>query len=882
MDCPKSVTVSPGASPIKRNRSVKAINLDLAINKLKSKAAPDICMIGKNTNLDKRNGNKFSSLKKHKTSCNEMKDIKKNESSDAKISTVNRPEVEENLSSPLQKVNPTKCVLSPKSVPTVITVPQSNDLSDSDVVEEKFSDSLNENFVSKCYIMWENNSNLCWLDASMSLIVHNHTLRKVFKNSLSFKITESPQIMKIFKSYYEAVYVINDRNLSKRYDPRLKIAKEKLKNIRESTLLYLQPFMKCKEGEPDSAFCSLYNLIAKDENVRNHFETEYAVLRDCKKCNVRRTLKHKKPIITLSKVKSFEPSAPVSLFQCSSCKERDQEMVLIYKSLPPCLIFHFENGAGTGAIQHLEFDLQGRMYKLTGLMTMEKISESTINHYITWIRDPVTNKWLECNDLKPDILTFVGEQPDIKLQNIHIIMFEAADELGIITNNSAVLKSVLCDEDALEKKNDDVPFIDITEEESNSKSNSVINDISTTVDKKINSIESNAAALLRHGTTISLVERNQITMDTEYNVWDTEHDNNLDQSAKTVTFSELGNNVSKLVRSFHKVSDDKKISDDKPDKNISENNLKCVIENASPLKPENVEIFETSMGNAAVKRKLFLDHEICVKKFRGVTTKSTSNEISNFQMRQDEVISPIKHNPCQSDINSDAYGTENEELSLQMLPLEPKNKNFIEPDQNEFQTILDAMKEKPTGDELCEQRKLENVICEFINKFTKIQKLEERINALETRIVKNVEAEDECPQKFKMLKNENSFGVKEQSFMDTEENSENKLSNQPIKSSETPNAVNKCVETSTVPKHLNQKNFPSMDFSVLANGKISGDFASNDKFCKGEKEFVSRFSSVKRKSNSLYDNSGQNMKIQKIVDGVTEYFMSRIFDWFKF
>ncbi|KFM59068.1 Ubiquitin-specific peptidase-like protein 1, partial [Stegodyphus mimosarum] len=831
MDCPKSVTLSPGASSIKRNRSVKAIKLDLAINKLKSKAGPDICIIGKNTNLDKRSGSKFSSLKKHKTSCDEMKDIKKNESSDAKVSVVNRPEVEENLSSPLQKVNPTKCVLSPRSVPTIISISQSNDLSDSDVVEEKFSDSLNENFVSKCYIMWENNSNLCWLDASMSLIVHNHTLRKVFKNGLSVKINESPQIMKIFKSYYEAVYVINDRNLTRRYDPRLKIAKEKLKNIRESTLLYLQPFMKCKEGEPDSAFCSLYNLIAKDENVRNHFETEYAILRDCKKCNVRRTLKHKKPIITLSKVKSFEPSAPVSLFQCSSCKERDQEMVLIYKSLPPCLIFHFENGAGTGAIQHLEFDLQGRMYKLTGLMTMEKISDSTINHYITWIRDPATNKWLECNDLKPEILTFVGEQPDIKLQNVHIIMFEAADELGIITNNSAVLKSVLCDEDALEKKNDDVPFIDITGEESNSKSNSITNDISTTVDRKINSIESNAAALLRHGTTISLIKRNQITMDTEHNAGNTEHSNNLDQSAKVVTFSELGNNVYKLVRSYHKVSDDEKLSDDRPDKNISENNPKCITEKASPLEPENVEIAETLIGNASVKRKLFLDHEICVKKFRGVTTKNTSNEISDFQRPRDKIISPIKHNPYQSEINSDASGTENEELSSQMLPLEPKNKNFKVPDQNELKIIPKVMKE-PTVDQLCEQRKLENIIWEFKNNFTKIEKLEERINALETRIVKDVEAENECPQK--LLKSENSFGVKEQSFMKIQEHSENKLSNHSIESSETLKTFNKCLETSGV------------DTSVLADGKISAIFASNNKFCKEEKQFVSRFSSLNR------------------------------------
>ncbi|GFR12034.1 hypothetical protein TNCT_348361 [Trichonephila clavata] len=147
----------------------------------------------------------------------------------------------------------------------------------------------------------------------MSLLVHNKTLcHSIPKDS-------STQTAKILMSYEKAISIFNDHSSDKSIEERLQNAKDILKSIQESVLEYLKPFLKCDDGKPDSAFCSLLNLISKDQEVKKKFNVRYAWHLICKKCLFSTVRNYEKPIITFNEVKHFIPNSPVSLWKCPKC-----------------------------------------------------------------------------------------------------------------------------------------------------------------------------------------------------------------------------------------------------------------------------------------------------------------------------------------------------------------------------------------------------------------------------------------------------------------------------------------------------------------------------------------------------------------------------------
>ncbi|GFY79621.1 hypothetical protein TNIN_314771 [Trichonephila inaurata madagascariensis] len=320
--------------------------------------------------------------------------------------------------------------------------------------------STDDKYLNKNYITWENNSNLCWLDASMSLLVHNKTLcHSIPKDS-------STQTAKILKAYEEAISIFNDHSNDKSIEERLQNAKDILKSIQESVLEYLKPFLKCDEGKPDSAFCSLLNLISKDKEIKKQFNVHYAWHLICKKCSFSTIRSCEKPIITFNEVKHFIPYSPVSLWKCPKCEAPKQEICLEYKTLPRCLIFHFENGAGKGEFdaEKLDFEVNGRKYKLSGLLILQKGVISFLNHFVTWIRDVITGYWLECDDLNSDISSFTISQPTIRLEDIFIVAYEAIDNDGTV-----LLKEDLGD--VTVENNEDYLLIDLADESKDDANN---------------------------------------------------------------------------------------------------------------------------------------------------------------------------------------------------------------------------------------------------------------------------------------------------------------------------------------------------------------------------------------------------------------------------
>ncbi|KAG8180068.1 hypothetical protein JTE90_016193 [Oedothorax gibbosus] len=326
--------------------------------------------------------------------------------------------------------------------------------------------SNEERTSSKSFLMWENNANVCWLDASMALVVHNQTLI----NSLAEDSTS--QIARIVKFYYEAVSILNNCSDERQIEVRVQLAKDLLKNVQESVLKYLQPILKYKEGEPDSAFCALNNLITEDKSMKAYFEVEFTWFQSCKECSSHRLSRvHKKPIVTLSKVIHFQAHCPVAIYQCPNpkCKEPNQKMTLNFRTLPQCLLFHFESGAGVGELKFNDFEIDGRIYRLTGVMTLEKAKESLVNHFITFVRDADSDTWLECNDLNDEIMCFCMVPPILELEDIYILMYEANDNRGTVTNRSLSADKRGLGEESV-GGSADIPLIDLADDTENETS----------------------------------------------------------------------------------------------------------------------------------------------------------------------------------------------------------------------------------------------------------------------------------------------------------------------------------------------------------------------------------------------------------------------------
>ncbi|KAF8785186.1 SUMO-specific isopeptidase USPL1 like protein [Argiope bruennichi] len=237
-------------------------------------------------------------------------------------------------------------------------------------------------------------------------------------------------------------------------------ANDILQGIQDIVLKYLKPTMKWEEGLPDSAFCSLLNLINENKEVKNLFLVDYFCIGRCTNCAHTHTKNWKKTIITLSEVKEFNPDSPACLYKCPNCKSSCQMLGIKYNTLPQCLIFHFENGVKEGDLQQCQYTINNREYKLSGLIVFKK---GGINHFVTWIRDAVSGSWLECDDLKRKSVSFSRVPPTIELQDLYIVVYEALDNKGTAllsasadtaNNNNIDYTSSSC-----------IPIIDISDEE---------------------------------------------------------------------------------------------------------------------------------------------------------------------------------------------------------------------------------------------------------------------------------------------------------------------------------------------------------------------------------------------------------------------------------
>lgn len=285
---------------------------------------------------------------------------------------------------------------------------------------------ISELYSCQIFVNWLNSNNLCWLNSTLAIISHNkilYNLVKLFPNC---------HIKDIIEKYKDAMTFLNNNQSGVEFQERIKKVRKIMSVVQRNTLRMLQPQLKFKIGEPESAFCALFNLLKEEKNIKHYLSITYDLMRKCKNCNTNSVQRNvNKIIVTLPNVTSsgFDPAKPVYTCLCCECKS-DIELTINYNSLPACIIFHFEKGAGIGDLHPLSFVIDDREYVLVAIMTLKQLKGNAGNHFASWIRYPsktYDDKWLNCNDLIVEPTRFGIDMPRIDMKNVFIYVYKTND-----------------------------------------------------------------------------------------------------------------------------------------------------------------------------------------------------------------------------------------------------------------------------------------------------------------------------------------------------------------------------------------------------------------------------------------------------------------------
>lgn len=136
-----------------------------------------------------------------------------------------------------------------------------------------FQDSLHKSShsTSEQFINWENIDALCWLDCTLSLLVHN----KIFRNLSTSEIPNS-----VLKSMLNCYMKAQELVLTD-----ITTAKKMLVDIRHNVWNYLAPKMKCSLGVNDSPIFALPLLLKENGVTSENSLQEYCWEFNCESCS---------------------------------------------------------------------------------------------------------------------------------------------------------------------------------------------------------------------------------------------------------------------------------------------------------------------------------------------------------------------------------------------------------------------------------------------------------------------------------------------------------------------------------------------------------------------------------------------------------------------
>lgn len=200
-----------------------------------------------------------------------------------------------------------------------------------------------------------------------------------------------------------------------------------LGDIRERIWHLLHPRLRCKKGQNDSPVFAIPLLAKNSKDMEHLLLLKYNFHFSCKKCGYKHDFPYEKVLPTFPNTAyDFAMDEPKFLKSCFQCHASGQSMTMKFERIPPVLMLHFQEGLPHNRFSGYDFKHAGQQYKVTGVIQFRNDPD----HFITWIRNPNGELWMECNDLKSSVCQFTKTAPSFPANQVHIVMWEATDHLA--------------------------------------------------------------------------------------------------------------------------------------------------------------------------------------------------------------------------------------------------------------------------------------------------------------------------------------------------------------------------------------------------------------------------------------------------------------------
>lgn len=270
-------------------------------------------------------------------------------------------------------------------------------------------------------IQWRNENNSCWLDSILQVAVASDNVRA----ALSISGCTANNIWNDLINTYDRTQVaLNDTlaNSPETTSSTNSISVD-LSNARQNFLGELQKSVKQLEcGQFQSLLEMLPLSLKVDGRLENIFKAKLLYHFKCRNCHCQSARRSGGLILSMPNTfDNFHPLNARFKTPCRACKSENGSTTVSMEQLPPCIVFHFQNGLSDSNLRVLDFALCGQLYCVFAVV--QYITDGA-NHFVTWIRDIKKDRWLRCDDLGEPICQWTRYQPKIPPCEIHMVFWE--------------------------------------------------------------------------------------------------------------------------------------------------------------------------------------------------------------------------------------------------------------------------------------------------------------------------------------------------------------------------------------------------------------------------------------------------------------------------
>ncbi|XP_064653210.1 uncharacterized protein LOC135503505 [Lineus longissimus] len=198
-------------------------------------------------------------------------------------------------------------------------------------------------------------------------------------------------------------------------------ARDVINGARDEMWTYLEPRLKCEKGKNDSPMIALYMVLSSIKALKANFLVNATWILQCQICGKKKIERQSKTLITFPNVgPNWTMHNAYFIRACYFCGAPKQKRNMVVKDFPPSVALHFMEGLPSADLETYDFTQGKFTYRVTGCIQYRKFPD----HFITWLRDPNTNSWMECDDLKLPVCQYTKNKPSMQPSEVHIVVWE--------------------------------------------------------------------------------------------------------------------------------------------------------------------------------------------------------------------------------------------------------------------------------------------------------------------------------------------------------------------------------------------------------------------------------------------------------------------------